>query len=165
MMPIRDIAKEFIVLVGFAVITAMTFNYFSPQGISLLGDWDQSECVDRADTAKNVNPFEFEIKDVYRAKEIFDSGQAVFVDARAEEFYANGHIKGAISLPLDQINDRMQSFKKEYPASVSVITYCYGKVCNDSHKLARYFIEIGYTNVSVFTEGFVGWQEEGYPVE
>ena len=164
-MPIKYIAKEFIVLVGFAVITAMTFNYFSPKGSSLLGDWGQSECVDRANTAENVNPFEFEIKNVYRAKEIFDSGQAIFVDARAGDFYANGHIKGAISIPLDQINERMQLFKKEYPASVSIITYCYGKVCDDSHKLARYFFENGYTHVSVFTEGFVRWQEEGYPVE
>ena len=35
-MPYKDIAKELIILLGFAVIAAFTVNYFSPNGIALI---------------------------------------------------------------------------------------------------------------------------------
>ncbi len=165
MMPIRSIAKEFIVLAGLAVFSALVVNYFSPNGIHPLGDWDQSQYGQRVITLENLNSLEFEINNIYRAKEIFDSGQALFVDARATEFYTNGHIKGAISLPLGRFNERIQAFKKEYSANIFIVTYCSGKGCGDSHQLAQYLFEKGYTKVSVMTEGFLGWQGEGYPVE
>ena len=45
--------------------------------------------------------------DLATAKNAFDDGAAVFVDVRGEAYYMNGHIPGAISIPLDQIEDRL----------------------------------------------------------
>ena len=152
-------------LVGLAVISALVANYFSPNGIDPLGDKDRSPCRQTAKTFENVDAREFEINSIYRAKELFDSGQTLFVDARAMEFYTNGHIRGAVSLPLGRFNERFQAFKEQYPTNISIVTYCYGEGCGDSLQLARFLFEKGYKNVSVMNEGFLRWQAEGYPVE
>lgn len=56
------------------------------------------------------------------AKAAVDAGLAIIVDVRSVESYANGHIAGALSIPLDRI--------EADPAGVSlekdkwIITYC-----------------------------------------
>jgi len=44
---------------------------------------------------------------------IYDSGEAVFVDARSREDYEEGHIKGAVSLPVGQFHDFIEAFKAQ----------------------------------------------------
>ena len=95
------------------------------------------------------------------AKEIFDKGKAVFVDARPLEDYNDGHIQGAISLPDNQFDMRIESFKQKYSPSQHIVTYCSGRTCNDSHKLTERLFENGFHNVSVFIDGFPGWEAQG----
>ena len=54
------------------------------------------------------------------AKAQLDSGQAIVVDVRAREDYQAAHADGAISIPLDALEARMQ----ELPKNVGIITYC-----------------------------------------
>lgn len=164
-MPVKDLIKEVFLLLGLAVITALTVNHFNPGGISLMGDWNVSQCEEADESSENILLQDFEIRDAFRAKEIFDDGKAVFVDARAREFYLNGHIKGAISLSLDQFQTSIAEFKKKYPISTYIVAYCYGRECNDSQELARHLSENGYTRVSIFTDGYTAWEREGYPLE
>ena len=42
-----------------------------------------------------------------QAKGAFDAGSAVFVDVRDKESYETGHIPGAMSIPLREIEERM----------------------------------------------------------
>ena len=44
------------------------------------------------------------------AKAAFDSGEAIIVDVRAPEFFADGHAAGAISIPLGEFETNMQTF-------------------------------------------------------
>jgi rhodanese-related sulfurtransferase len=163
--PIKSIAKELFILAGLAMLAAVMFNYFSPKGISLVDCWNFSECEDTTTSAVAAAPYGYEVGDVYQAKQIFDSGLALFVDARSSEFFANGHIKGAVSLPLVRFEERIDSFKKQYAFNVEIITYCYDKGCNDGNELAWKLTAAGYTRVRYFPEGLVGWEGEGYPVE
>lgn len=48
------------------------------------------------------------------------TGTAVFLDVRAATDYAAGHITGAISIPFDQLSDRMN----ELNPNDWIITYC-----------------------------------------
>jgi rhodanese-related sulfurtransferase len=164
-MPFKSIAKELIILLGFAVIAAFTVNYFSPNGIALFGRWDTSQGVITARPKNDPVTTDFEIKDVNTAKEIYDKGKAVFVDARSSEAFINGHIKDAVSIPTHQFIDFIDDFKTKYPAATPVITYCSGRECNDSHELAQYLIGEGYANVKVFIDGYPEWERNGYPVE
>ena len=54
------------------------------------------------------------------AKQAFDQKTAVFVDVRDAQSYANGHIPGAISIPLLDLGSRL----KELKAGDWIITYC-----------------------------------------
>jgi 3-mercaptopyruvate sulfurtransferase SseA len=54
------------------------------------------------------------------AKKDFDAGTAVFVDTRAEVAYQQGHIKGAINIPMEAFEMRY----KEIPTGKKIIAYC-----------------------------------------
>jgi 3-mercaptopyruvate sulfurtransferase SseA len=54
------------------------------------------------------------------AKAAFDSGAAVFVDVRSESSYAERHIPGALSIPANIIESRMD----ELDPDQWIITYC-----------------------------------------
>ena len=164
-MPYKDIAVELAFLLGLAVVAAFTVNFFSPRGIALLGEWDTSKGVITAKAKTDVVVRELEIQTPELAKEIFDKGNAVFVDARARDIYDEGHIKGAVSLPVNRFDELFFDFTKDYPTSTPIITYCSGRECEDSHALAQHLFEAGYTQVSVFVDGYPGWLEKGYPIE
>lgn len=55
-----------------------------------------------------------------KAKELYDSGEAVFIDTRSENSYVTEHIKGAINIPLSTIDERL----KEVPKGKTIIAYC-----------------------------------------
>ncbi len=54
------------------------------------------------------------------AKAAFDLKQAVFVDARDASSFAQGHIPGALSIPLEELPSRL----KELSPKDWIITYC-----------------------------------------
>jgi hypothetical protein len=41
------------------------------------------------------------------AKAAFDSGEATFVDVRSQTAFAEDHIPGAVSIPLDELQNRL----------------------------------------------------------
>ncbi|MEJ2658166.1 MAG: rhodanese-like domain-containing protein, partial [Desulfobacterales bacterium] len=161
----NKIIKEMFFLLGIAIISALAVNYFSPAGITLVGKWGESLGGKAAKNKSHVFSGELEIKDVRIAKQIFDSGKAVFVDARSPEDFEKGHIKGAESLPLGQFDDLIGAFGKKYPADTYIVAYCSDKTCDDSHRLEELLFDHGYVNVSIFFDGYQGWKAEGFPIE
>ena len=61
------------------------------------------------------------------------SGDAVLVDVRPEEEYAAGHIEGARSIPIDELDRRLA----ELPADREVVAYCRGPYCAYAHEAVR----------------------------
>jgi len=52
-------------------------------------------------------------------------GLVTLVDVRPPEEYAQGHIAGALSLPLDSLEERL----RELPPEREVVAYCRGPWC------------------------------------
>lgn len=161
----RKTIKEIIILASVAVVLAFVVNTFSPNGIALVGQWDTARGVITARPAAAAEERLQEIDSAARAKEIFDRGSVLFADARSKNDYENGHIPGAVSLPVGRFDERIESFLNQYPPEQPIVTYCSGRACEDSHHLARFLSEAGYTDVRIFIDGFPAWQAEGYPVE
>lgn len=157
--------REVAILLSISVIAAFTTNYFSPRGIALFGEWDTSEGVVTAKSKQDVVVRDLEIQDIIVAKKLYDSGKYVFVDARDPMSYTDGHVRGAVSLPIGQFYEVIDDFISQHPFTTPLITYCSGRECDDSHKLAHLFMEEGYTQVNVFIDGYPAWEAEGYPVE
>lgn len=89
---------------------------------------------------------------------------ALLVDARSPELYATGHIEGAVSLPLVEIDAGLPGFLEQVAKGRVLITYCSGFGCPDSFDLGERLLEAGYRDVRVFEGGFPEWRDAGLPV-
>jgi len=159
------ILKQALLLLVLAVGIAFAVNQFSPVGIALIGQWDQDKGVISAHAKDEIHDSRLVIDNIKIAKLSYDGGKTLFVDARSNDDYNEGHIKGAITLPVGEFDERVGNLLDNYSPDQSIITYCSGRTCEDSHRLAQMLIDLGYENVSIMIDGFPGWKENGYPVE
>lgn len=164
-MDLKKIGRQTFILLGVSVMLAFSVNHFSPAGIALVGQWDTTAGVITANAKNSVVSGKTEIEEVIQAKQIFDNGSVLFVDARTRDNYDAGHIPGAVSLPVGQFDALIDSFLDQHANEQPIVTYCSGRTCEDSHNLAQLLMDFGYSNVKVFIDGYPGWEAAGYPVE
>lgn len=157
--------RQIAVLLGSALLLAFGTNAVSPRGIPWQGQWDEARGVVTADQSILQTTLDFEIPDAAAAQRLHASGKVVFVDSRSNADYREGHIPGAVSLPVGEFERRIDAFQARYDPGDPLVTYCSGRSCQDSHILAQRLFEAGYENVSVFSDGYPGWTTEGYPIE
>ncbi len=94
------------------------------------------------------------------AKEMYDR-EIIFIDARDEEEFAEGHIKGAILAPSTP--ELVQLFPDR---SSAIVTYCSGGDCDVSQELAEELMyDWEYERIFVYLGGWPEWKRAGYPVE
>ena len=87
------------------------------------------------------------------------SGTVVVVDLRPTEEYAAGHVAGALSIPLDQLQVRVA----ELPPAVEVVAYCRGPFCALAPQGVTLLRRAGRA-ARRLEEGFPEWRLAGLPV-
>jgi rhodanese-related sulfurtransferase/predicted transcriptional regulator len=85
-------------------------------------------------------------------------GDIVLVDVRPGEEYAAGHIEGARSIPIDELQDRLA----ELPADREVVAYCRGPFCAYAHQAVRTLQSAGRA-ARRMEEGWPEWRLAGSP--
>ena len=80
-------------------------------------------------------------------------GDVVLVDVRPTEEYAAGHIDGARSVPLEELEDRLA----ELPADREVVAYCRGPFCVYAHEAVRQLQAAG-RRARRLEEGWPEWK-------
>jgi len=98
-------------------------------------------------------------------KTMIDEGGTYVIDARAPEAFEDGHIAGAINIPYDRLPEYFDELTGLIPSDARVVCYCWSETCDFSDQLATELKILGYTDVSVFTDGWDRWQEAGFPAE
>lgn len=88
----------------------------------------------------------------------------LLVDARNAELFAAGHIQGAVSLPLVDIDDHLADFIRHIDKERVIVTYCSGFGCPDSFDLGMRLIDAGYSDVRVFEGGYPEWRDAGLAI-
>jgi rhodanese-related sulfurtransferase len=83
---------------------------------------------------------------------------AQLVDVRAEHEWEAGRIRGAVHLPLAELNERVDELDRDRP----VVLYCRGG--NRSTMAAEALAAAGF-DAAKLDEGIVGWSEAGLPLE
>ena len=81
------------------------------------------------------------------------TGDVVLVDVRPGEEYAAGHIEGARSIPLDELQERLA----ELPADCEVVAYCRGPFCAYAHEAVRRLKATG-RSARRLEEGWPEWR-------
>ncbi len=87
------------------------------------------------------------------------AGTAVVIDTRPEEEFLAGHIAGALSLPLDEIEARLHVL----PMDQEVVAYCRGPYCAFADRAVEVLAALGYRARRLAT-GFPDWRAAGLPV-
>jgi rhodanese-related sulfurtransferase len=87
-------------------------------------------------------------------------GEVVVVDVRPAEEYAAGHIPGALSLPITELEARLE----ELPRRREVVAYCRGPYCVWADEAVRLLRAHG-RKARRLHEGFPEWRAAGLPTE
>ncbi|MDO3377352.1 rhodanese-like domain-containing protein [Geoalkalibacter halelectricus] len=90
---------------------------------------------------------------------------AILVDARIPEVYREGHIAGAVPLPLADVDAYLDDFLARFAPDQQLILYCSGYGCPDSFDLGLRLIDEGYLDVWSYEGGMPEWRAAGLPVE
>lgn len=115
---------------------------------------DAGNQIEREDDAGE--PAENEVSRDQARKLIEDGAQ--LVDVRVDHEWEAGRIAGATHIPLAELSARAGEIDQDRP----VVLYCRGG--NRSTMAAAALGEAGY-DARKLSQGIVGWEEEGLPLE
>lgn len=88
------------------------------------------------------------------------AGDVVVLDVRPAPEFAAGHLPGAVSLPIDQLRERLG----EVRAGNDVVAYCRGPYCVYADEAVRMLSTAGRAAYRL-EDGFPEWSLAGLPVE
>ncbi len=88
------------------------------------------------------------------------TGRAILIDVRPKEEYLSGHIPGAISIPIKELESRL----KELPCDVEIVAYCRGPYCVFSVEAVNILRKNGFS-ARRLREGIHEWRSLGLPLE
>ena len=104
---------------------------------------DEVEAVGRAELAERLR-----------------AGEVVVIDVRPRIEFAAGHIQGARSVPLDELEERLA----EIPDDAEVVAYCRGPYCVYAHEAVRRLRAAG-RRARRLEDGWPEWRLAGLPQE
>ncbi|MFG2290215.1 ArsR/SmtB family transcription factor [Streptomyces sp. NPDC048595] len=87
-------------------------------------------------------------------------GDVVVLDVRPVEEYRAGHIPGAVSLPVDELVDRVD----ELPEETDIVVYCRGEYCVLAHDAVRLLTDRGRRAIRL-DDGMLEWRLAELPVD
>ena len=88
------------------------------------------------------------------------AGEVVVLDVRPTVEYAAGHIPGAVSVPLEDLERYMVTL----PNDVEVVAYCRGAYCVLAYDAVR-SLKVQGRRARRLHEGMLEWRLAGFPIE
>ena len=85
------------------------------------------------------------------------------VDVLPAASYAEGHLPGAIGLPVEEVTARASLVLPDRDAEIAV--YCGGPTCPRAEHAASLLRELGYSKVRHYHGGIAEWTQAGEPLE
>jgi rhodanese-related sulfurtransferase/DNA-binding transcriptional ArsR family regulator len=86
--------------------------------------------------------------------------QVVILDTRPTSEFAAGHIAGAISVPVEELQQQL----RRLPKNKEYVAYCRGPYCVYADRAVEFLRKHG-RQASRLLEGFPEWKAAGLPVE
>jgi len=87
-------------------------------------------------------------------------GGAIVVDVRPALEYRQGHIAGARSIPLDELEQRLQELEPQR----EIVAYCRGPFCVFADEAVALLRTRGF-RAARYQEGYPDWAAAGLPIE
>jgi len=105
-----------------------------------------------AEVVANISPAS------YQADFVENNAEHILIDVRTPEEFNSGHISGAINIPVESLQSRIN----EVPTGEKIIVYC--RSGNRSAQASQILSDEGYTGIYDLG-GIINWTSQGYPVE
>lgn len=124
-------------------VAAAHHEHLDELAAAYLGDRTQLEQIGRQELTERIT-----------------DGDVVVIDVRPSPEYTAGHIAGAVSIPIDDLTDRIKSL----PSGVEVVAYCRGPYCVFADEAVRLLRRRGHT-ARRLEDGFPEWRHAHLPVQ
>lgn len=151
----RMLIKQSIYILLCSILIGILFNYFSSNGIPLIAKQHNNNNYDGNEVTMDFISLELAQK--------FYSDNILFIDARGNDSYNEGHITGAIkSMPFSDLVDYifiLQGFDEP------LVVYCDDEECGLSQDLAYQIESEGFSNIYIFSGGWKQWESAKLPTE
>ncbi len=146
------------------MIKAVLTTLFASTGLALTFNWLSSSGLPLVAPLASPPP-SGEFITLEQARERWQSGVGLFLDARSREDYAAGHIPNALNLPADAFEDYYAKAASIMSSNTPMVAYCDGLECEQSSWLRNKLLQMGYTDVKILQNGWTVWHSAGLPVE
>ena len=189
---VRNVLIETVVVAAGGIILAIAANAVSPRGLQLKRDYfpadrlqgrlnGQSNQVATV-TGTNVGGPDLLIAQLsaegLRLTETdqattlfrdpgFAQGLIIFVDARNDEHFQQGHIPGAYQLDHFHPERYIDTVLPACQTAQQIVVYCTGGTCDDSLQTAIFLRDAGIPKerLYVYAGGVTEWTAKGLPIE
>jgi rhodanese-related sulfurtransferase len=193
---IRRVLMETLLVLALGGLAALVMNFLSPRGLSLTRDYfpanhglaPSAAGVAAGGTASRADPdagsviapvpaatpkrAEVGLITTTAALKLFRDPEyeqelIIFVDARNNRHYEEGHIPGAYQLDRYYPEKHLPVVLPAVLNANRVVVYCTGGACEDSHFAAQMLQEAGVPleRLSVFAGGITDWEGQRLPIE
>lgn len=88
------------------------------------------------------------------------SGKVVVIDTRPPGEYAAGHIAGAVSIPIDELQERL----RQLPKGKDYVAYCRGPYCAYADRAVE-LLRANGRRARRLDQGFPEWKAAALPIE
>lgn len=150
--------REASYILAVAVLLGFIYNALTQKGFFR----SSATPVPYRETQKSISPPEMISLD--EASALFASGGAVFIDTRDEFLFRAGHIQGAVHVPLEELDSKMEGLKK-LSLEKALVTYCDGTRCHSSIEFSNRLFAARISKVKVFFGGWEEWTAARLPTE
>ncbi len=116
--------------------------------------------VERALNTYRPRRYDFEKISAGELQERMVKDDVVLLDVRPEVEFQTGHLPGAVSIPLDELEQRLD----ELPPGKLIVAYCRGPYCVFADQALELLSKRGW-NVARLEEGVAEWQFAGNLLE
>ena len=169
-------ARDALILAALGAGLAGAANHWSPRGLALRRDYFPAVPADggvaTADPAARFARRGLALVTHARAAELFRdprfaAGLVVFVDARDDRHFQEGHIPGAVQWNHYRMEQHIATVLAVCQLAEQVVVYCTGGNCEDSELAAMDLVEFGVpaAKLVVYTGGLDEWRRHGLPIE
>ena len=155
----KELVRPTLILAFLSILTGLAINSLRPQGALPL-NYRPGQTPPMVAIAEITDPSEL--------TRLLALPGAILLDARDPILYGLGHIPGALSLPTEELPTRLEPFlaqAKARQAAGPIIAYCSEPLCPLAGRRAEALVSSGLENVHLFSPGFDGWADLGWPVE
>ncbi|GAB1410263.1 hypothetical protein MASR1M90_14170 [Desulfovibrionales bacterium] len=144
-------ALHIMIILALSTVMAVSFNAMRPNPLPVFGP-SHTSLAPAPDATISLD----------EAQALHARSQALFVDARDALTYAQGHIQGAVSLPVDDFPFVFPALQSRL-VSQPLVIYCDGASCTLSVELISLLKAQGLTTLVELHDGWTAWSQAGLP--